>query len=334
MVATADSLAQSRDRVIFGWRVTEDSVIRLVPYLILVLLVVVVGLIEPATLRWTSVQRLLGGVLVLALVSVGQTFALMGRGLDLSVGGVISVVNVIAATQMTSPGRVVVISLLLVAFAWVPGLINGFFVAYLGVTPIIVTLGTWFMWAGVALLILPTPGTPPHESLGRLVLTDVFGVRLSVLLLVATVLIASYLSRTRLALQILGAGSEPTRAFRRGLPVRRALLSSYMICSSFAVLAGLVVSARTLSGDPAVGTSYILLSFVAVVIGGTQLAGGNATTTGSVIGALVLTWLASLTFALRLPGEMSLILSGVLLVSVLSLQLVVRRAFSSTAARS
>jgi ribose/xylose/arabinose/galactoside ABC-type transport system permease subunit len=93
------------------------------------------------------------------------------------------------------------------------------------------------------------------------------------------------------------------------------------------VVGGIVLSAQTLSGDPTVGDSYILPTIAAVVIGGTSLFGGSGTIVGTAAGALVLAYVYSVTFALKLSSQWGVIASGMLLVLTVSLQLLVRIVF-------
>jgi ribose transport system permease protein len=111
----------------------------------------------------------------------------------------------------------------------------------------------------------------------------------------------------------------------------RAEIVAYSLSGYLAVLAGVVMSAQSLSGDPTVGNEMILPSFAAVVLGGSSLAGGVGTAPGSIAGAIVLSYLTSLTLAFGLQAQWAQIFQGLLLVSSVSLQFGIRLLFGGRA---
>ncbi len=129
---------------------TDETVVRLIPYVLLAALVAALAGLEPASFTVDATTRIVDISVVLILVGIGQTFVLLMGGIDLSVGGLISLVTAIAATRMASPTDAWIVTVLLVLFGWVPGLLNGMLIVYGRLQPFIVTLGTWFMLGGVA----------------------------------------------------------------------------------------------------------------------------------------------------------------------------------------
>ena len=299
----------------------------MLPYVVLGVLVVWLGVLEPQSLTFDQFAQITNIELVLILLGVGQTIVILTGGIDLSIGGVLSVTNAIAASHMGTHEDVIVASLLLVAIGWVPGLVNGVLIAYGELQPFIVTLATWFIWGGIAFLFLPVTGGLVDPSLGWLSTGKVAGVDNPVVILALVALFGAWFLRTRLGLEIRSVGSDRESAFQSGLRERRALIAAYMLSSWWAVIAGIVLSAQTLSGDPTVGDSYILPAVAAVVIGGTSLFGGAGTIVGTAIGALVLAYVYSVTFAVGLSSQWGVIFSGLLLIFTVSLQLLVRVAF-------
>jgi ribose transport system permease protein len=250
---------------------------------------------------------------------------LITGGVDFSIGGVLSVVSAYAASHMATDRDVVISLLVLLALSWVPGLINGALVAYAGLQPFIVTLATWFVWSGIAFYILSSAGGLIDESLSWLSTGTIGGdVRVSTIAAVLALVAGSWIMRSKIGLQMKAVGSDEVAAYESGIPTRRVKVLAYMLSSVWAVLAGIMLSAQSLAGDPTVGNSYILPMITAVVIGGASLAGGRASTTGSAVGALVLTYVTSVTFAEELPAEWSLIIVGLLLIGTVCAQTVVR----------
>jgi ribose transport system permease protein len=308
---------------------TDDAIVSLIPYALLIALFVTLGVLEPASVDVSATTRIVDISIVLILVGIGQTFVMLTGGIDLSVGGLISLTTAIAATTMTSASDAWLITGVLLALGWVPGLLNGLLIVYGRLQPFIVTLGTWFVLSGIALVVLPSAGGTVNDSIGWIASGSALGLGNSVWIMVIAGLAAWWLTGTRFGLEVAAIGSDRESAHQSGVPVRRVTLLTYMLCSWFAVLAGVVLTAGSLSGDPTGGDTYILMSVAAAVIGGTSLFGGRGSTTGTIVGALVLSYLLSVVFALDVASQWSLIASGGLLLLSLGLQVLVQRAFRS-----
>ena len=309
----------------------DDAIVAVLPYVMLVVLIIVLAAIEPRSFTVAATNRIIDISVVLMLVAIGQTFALLSGGIDLSVGGVISLVSAIAATRMSSPTDARLVTVLLILFGWIPGLLNGLLIVRARLQPFIVTLATWFILDGVALVVLPTAGGTVNGALAWIGAGSLLGLDSSFWIMLGAGVITAWLLRTRIGLQIRAVGSDREAAHQSGIPVGATLIVTYCLSSEFAVLAGLVLSFQQLSGDPTSGDTYILGSVAAAVIGGTSLAGGRGSAIGTIIGTLILSYLLSVVFALGFPSEWSLICEGGLLILSLALQTFVRRAFGQPA---
>jgi len=312
-------------------RRADDWIVGLIPYALLIALVIILGTLEPDSLTVDAETRIVDISVVLILVGIGQTFVLLTGGIDLSVGGLISLVTAIAATKMHSATDAWLVAGLMVAFGWIPGLVNGLLIVYGRLQPFIVTLGTWFVLGGIALVVLPSAGGEVNGSIGWIASGSLLGLGNSVWITLIAAVVSWRILQTRTGLEMISIGSDRQAAHESGVPVRRVTILTYCLCSEFAVLAGVVLVAGSLSGDPTGGDTYILQSVAAAVIGGTSLFGGRGTTIGTIVGALVLSYLLSVVFALDVPSQWSLIASGALLVISLCVQVLARRAFSSSA---
>jgi ribose transport system permease protein len=304
---------------------SDETVVRLIPYGMLIALVIWLAVLEPASFTVDATTRIVDISVVLILVGIGQTIVMLTGGIDLSVGGLISLVTAIAATRMTSDGAAWAVTVGLVALGWVPGLLNGVLIVYGRLQPFIVTLGTWFVLGGLALVVLPSAGGEVNGAIGWLASGSLLGLGNSVWIMVLAGAVAWWLLQTRTGMEIRAIGSDREAAHQSGVPVKRVTLIAYCLCSEFAVLAGIVLTASSLSGDPTGGDTYILMSVAAAVIGGTSLFGGRGSTTGTIVGALVLSYLLSVVFALDVPSQWSLIASGALLILSLCVQVGARR---------
>jgi ribose transport system permease protein len=311
-------------------RPSDEAVVRAIPYVLLIALVVMLGVLEPASFSVDATTRIVDISVVLILVGIGQTIVLLTGGFVLSVGGVFSLVTAFGATKMACASDAWVVAALLLAFGWLPGLLNGALIVYGRLQPFIVTLGTWFFFGGLALIVLPSAGGEVNGSIGWIASGALLGIGNSIWITVLGGGVVWWLLQTRVGLEVRAIGSDREAAHQSGVPVRRVTLLSYCLCSWFAVLAGVVLTSGSLSGDPTGGDTYILMSVAAAVIGGTSLFGGRGSATGTIIGALVLSYLLSVVFALDVASQWSLIASGALLIISLCLQVGAGRLLSSS----
>jgi ribose transport system permease protein len=240
---------------------------------------------------------------LLALTAIAQFFVVLVRGIDLSVGSVIALTNVVASYVVSgSPLQVAggIALVLLVGIAC--GLANGAAVVAIRVPPIVATLALGSIYSGLALLLRPTPGGAINESLSDALTYDVHGVPASLILIaLALLLTMAPLRRTRFGMSLYAIGSSRDAAVMTGIRVPLVTLSAYALAGLFAALAGLYISMVTLTGDPNIGPPYTLNSIAAVVIGGVALSGGVGSPLGAILGAFILKTISGLMFFSGLP---------------------------------
>jgi ribose transport system permease protein len=257
--------------------------------------------------------------LPVAFAAVGQAIAVISGGIDLSIGSVMALTNVIAAVLLETYPELsvpIVIGVLLVGLAI--GTVNGILVVVSRVPDIVVTLAMLFVWAGAALLVLGTPGGGSVDWLGDAIsggLGTEFLPRALVVLLVIVFAVWIPLRRSRLGLSIYAIGSDPLAAFRSGVDVARTKVAAYALTGLFAALGGLSLTASTGIGTPIPGP-YLLLSVAAIVLGGVSLAGGRGGLLGPIVGIYILGLIrADLTF-LGVEPAYSTVVQGVIMVAV------------------
>jgi ribose transport system permease protein len=253
--------------------------------------------------------------LTLLLVATGQMLVILLGGIDLSVGGVVSVTTALAATQFGDGGSGMLLwAVAIVALGAAAGAVNGVLIARLNLQPFIVTLATWSIWSGVAFWLLPTEGGTIPESFTSWVSNAYLGLTAPVWIIVALIVAWLWFKRTRLGVGIKATGSSAGSAFLSGVPIGVTTIAAYSLSGLFAALAGLFLTTQTASGSPTVGNDYILNSVAAVVIGGTSLFGGRGGLGGTIAGAFVLTMIANVIFAFELESFWAPITYGVLLI--------------------
>jgi ribose transport system permease protein len=207
------------------------------------------------------------------------------------------------------------------------GAVNGFLISVLRLQPFLVTLATWSILSGAALLILPIDGGSLPSGWMRFGNATFLGLSTSVWILFLLFLFWSWFRHTRLGLTIRATGSNERSAYLSGVSLTSVNVMSYGLSGLFAALAALYLTTQTGAGSPTIGKDYILPSVAAAVIGGISLFGGRGGLSGTIIGALILTIIGNLVFVLSVSSYWQPIVSGlILLTAVLASSLAERSA--------
>jgi len=260
--------------------------------ILLIIAVIINAVLQPNLLALETLNSNLRVFLPMIFLAVGQTFVMIGGGIDISVGGIVSIVNVILATQVGLDGapdtmlKFVVISLFAGILA---GAINGFFIAFLRLQPIITTYATGFLYAGFALYLLPYPGGGIPREISELYRTSTpLGIPLAVFVIAIILLIWWYTRSTRYGRFLYAVGGKAVAAYQTAVPVRRVLLSTYVISGLMSAFAGIALTMLSGSGNAEIGATMTLPAITATVIGGTALSGGVGGVAGPIMGAITL----------------------------------------------
>ena len=301
----------------------EEIIITLIPYVVLFALIIWLGIIQPRSFNLYQINNMVSLSLPLILVSIGQTMVILTGGLDLSVAGILSLVSIITAFNMETPEKVVSTAIIVIALSWLPGLLNGLLIVYGKIQPFIVTLATWFILGGIALTISPASGGYIDYSLSVLAYGKIGSVPVPLLIMLLAIIFGIWFQRTRLGYEIQSIGSDRESAFNAGVNTKKTEIIAYMLCSVFTTLGAIVLAGQSLSGDPKVGDSFIMNSFAAAAIGGAVLSGGWARIVGSIVGALALSYLIGVTYALGMSSQWALIFEALLLILSVFFQYVV-----------
>ena len=280
-------------------------------------LLLLVDLISPSRLAYYDFASLTGSGTALALASIGQTFVIVVGGFDLSAGAVISLVNSILATipQDSATGQLGAVLTGLAAGAAV-GAFNGFFVAFMRVQPIVVTLATMFLVRGVTLLILPDPGGAVAPAITQLLTGNAIPglVPAPLVVVVGGLSIWLALRRMRFGTALFATGSDMDSAHAAGIDVRWTRFGAFVLGGLFYGAAGVFIGAQTGAADPLVGDPMLLQTFTAVVLGGTLLGGGRGGAVGSVVGAYTLMLMINILLVLDVSAYYATVVEGIVLI--------------------
>ena len=272
-------------------------------------------------LSYYNINNILTSAGALALAGIGETIVVIGGGLDLSFGAVISLVNVLLVTLLgtskLSPIPYTIAAILLsLGVGGAIGLLNGLLIGFLRLQSIVVTLAMMFIVQGVVLLIQKTPGGEVSDDFAMVFVGDaISGVLPAAALIVGlAVVVWLYLKRTRFGLALYAIGSDPHSAAANGVNLKRTILLSYVTAGVFFGWAGLFLTANIGAGDPLIGTPMLLKVFAVVVLGGTAIGGGRGGCIGTIFGALTLTMIVNIVLLLGIRDYYAPIVEGVVLV--------------------
>ncbi len=266
---------------------------------------------------WQNLMNSLAqAIVIVGLLAIGETVVIIAGALDISVGSIASVGSVVAASVLVGVGTVGAIGLLPVGSVWMAvlagiiagmlcGVINGFIVTVLRVNPIIATLGTLAAFAGFAFLLAPE-GKPigvvtqsgftwlaqgrflsdsPIPPLGGSNWTGI--PVLTVILIVVAIFVHIIMRYTDFGRAIYAIGGNATAARLAGINLSRVRVLMYVLSGGIAGLAGVLLAARTTSGNPINGTGLELQAITAVFLGGAATAGGKGTIVGTFLAVIL-----------------------------------------------
>lgn len=258
-------------------------------YVAIVLLVLYNVFFTPNFLAWSNVRIQLIQVAPIVIVALGMALVIGTEGIDLSVGSVMALAAALIPLYL-GYGVIAAIAMSIIAGVAV-GLVNGTLVAKVGLQPIVATLALFVGGRGLALVIskgqLKDVRNPDLLHLGS---GNLLGLPVLVWIAAALVaIIALVVRRTVFGRRLLAIGGNRASAELAGLPVKRVLITVYVICAVLASIAGILAVARIQSSDAsAVGLLIELSAITAVVVGGTPLTGGKVRVLGTVAGALLM----------------------------------------------
>jgi ribose transport system permease protein len=290
-----------------------------IPYIVLLILAVILVFLQPKLLsfNWLSIKS--NAAFTLVLVAIGQMIVILTGGMDLSIGGIVSLASAITATSMSGSGSSIVFwSLVVLVIGILIGAINGMIIVYLKIQPFIATLATWSIVGGAALVILPTDGGTVPEQLNHALTGSLGTVPNTLLYIVILLVMWGYFKKTKMGKQIYSVGSNEHAAYLNGTNVKIVKIFVYSLSGLFGALGGLYLSAYTGTGSPTIGNNYILMSVTAVILGGVNLSGGRGSMLGSVVGVFILLFINDLLLFSGVSTYYTSLFQGFLLIATVT----------------
>ncbi|MCU1675785.1 MAG: ribose transporter permease [Frankiales bacterium] len=309
---------------------------RLQQFLAFASLIVIFGffsIASPNFLNYSNVTAILFSTVVIGTLALGTTFVIITGGIDLSIGTGMALCAVVSGVLIVNTGLPVPLGVLgAVLFGGLLGLVNGLTISLLKLPPFIATLAMMLVAQGLALVISHSrpiyfSATPEYSkiSTGNIIP----GVKLQnavIILAVLAVISGLLLNRSVLGRYTYSIGSNEEATALSGINTRKWKIMIYTLAGLFTGMAGVLISARLGSAQPATGAGYELQAIAAVVIGGTSLAGGKGSIVGTVIGALIISVLNNGLQIMSIPQEWQNVILGVVILVAVYADMARRRA--------
>ncbi|PPL19051.1 ABC transporter permease [Microterricola pindariensis] len=292
----------------------------------LVALVVIFGISvvnQPGILSVSGLTLMLMSAVPLVFAAQAQMLIMSVGDIDLGIGALIGLVTVIAATLLAeSPllgwG-------LLVAIVGVYALL-GLIVQKRGVPSIIITLGMSFVWIGLGLQILPTPGGATPDWLTAIGRWRPDSVPAPLVFIVVATLIGWYLARqSRIGSRMRALGSSAPTLQKAGWSLAGTRVTAYVLAAVLIVVSGLLLASQTRSGDINSASNFTLMTIAAVILGGGTFSGGRALPIGATLGAVTLGLITVLLSLMSLSSSLQSAAQGIIVLAVLAGRIITER---------
>ncbi|TCU36823.1 ABC transporter permease [Rhizobium azibense] len=256
----------------------------------LILIMAVFAVLVPGFISERNLINILQQSSINACLALGMTLVIISGGIDLSVGPTAAIAAVISASLMVAGFPIPIAIAAGLAIGVVCGLVNGFLVAYVGLQPFIVTLGTLSTYRAIALIYTggnPVLGIP--QGFRSIFNGSAAGIPNSVAIVaVVAVLAWVLLKKTPIGEYLLAVGGNEEASYVAGVPIALTKVTAYVISGTLAALASLILIGRLGAAEPILGNLWELDAIAAAAIGGASLMGGKGSVIGTILGAIIL----------------------------------------------
>ena len=266
---------------------------------------VVFGTANPKFLRPQSIMNSIVNYVSVCIISLFVTLVMITGGIDIQAPSIIGLTSIIIGVLWSDMGMNVWLAVIIAtAAAALCGALSGFFIAYCGVQPMVVTLGGSFLYSGLALVVSSMSATPAYQGIsgfpsktdaGEFVdfrflgKGEILGIPTQIVIYVALIILCVWLlHRTKYGERLYLVGVNQQAAEYSGINTRAVIMSTYILSAVSAALAGVLLTANVNSAKYNVGSGYTLAIITAVVLGGTLNTGGKGSILGTVLASLII----------------------------------------------
>lgn len=304
-------------------KLSTNALRLIIPAASLAVLLVAVFYMQPRTMSYTGLNLLFNLAVPIALATIAQMLIMSVNDLDLSMGTFVSFCACVTATYLqNSP----LVGILIFAAAIAVYAAMGALIHIRTLPSIVVTLGMSFVWGGLAVLLLPSPGGAAPGWVRAIMTAKPAFLPMAIVASIIIATIAHYIvMRSSFGVLMRGVGGNFRSVERSGWSVIGIRAATFALAGFFAVLAGIALVGLTTSADANIALRYTLLSIAGVILGGGEFVGGRVSPIGAVIGALTLTLAGSFLSFMRISPDWQIGAQGAILIVVLGLRLLLNR---------
>jgi len=293
--------------------------------------VVMLGLIfTVATDSFLSISNLvniLRQASVLLVLAAGMTIVILTGGIDLSIGGVMTLAGCLAAYMMRQSISIWISAVAALGVAVFLGILNGVLIGYVGLPPFVATYGILWIARGLAMVLMQGQIIFGLPSEFRLIGTGHIGSVPVIVVITAfmCLIVHLLLSRTVFGCYIYAIGANQKAAYYSGVKNRLITTGVYALCSFTAAIAGMIQTARLDAAELAMGDPFLLITIACVIMGGTNMLGGEGGIGGTIIGALILTMIVNGMNILGVTALAHPMITGFVIIAAVFFDIFVRR---------
>lgn len=290
--------------------------------LALIVIVIILSMLSPGFLQISNLMNVLNQTSLNLIVACGMTITMLITGIDLSVGSILALTSVVAASYFKSgsvPEMAFGIGLALI-LGFLLGAMNGVVVHYLRLPPFLVTFGTQQIFRGMAFLYMSGSVLNDFDSVFLFIgKGKLWGIPTPVIITVVLIVVVGFiLKKTVVGREIYYVGSNLSAAKYSGISVAKVTVVSFGLSGMIAALAGIVYISRLNAAEAVIGESFALQAIAAAAIGGISFKGGSGSIYGTIIGALILTIILNGMNLLGVPTQwQSFATGGLIIIAVL-----------------
>jgi ribose/xylose/arabinose/galactoside ABC-type transport system permease subunit len=305
---------------------------RLAVPITLLLFVAYVGASEPNFLTAGNFANIGSSVSPIAIVAMGMGLLLISGNFDLSVGGV-GAFGVVAGSLIINDSGTAVGVVAVLAIGLLCGALNGTLVTVVGVNSLVATLGTGFVWSGMAYVLAgSSPVILNSNVLANAITSDVGGVPVSVIVWISVVAVTLWYSRTIGGKSLYAVGANREAARLAGVPVRLVSFIPFVLTGLFAGAAALVTIAFVGGGVPETGSDWPLEAIAATVVGGISITGGEGSVFAAVIGIVLIGVVQNGLVQVNINTNLQTVVLGIIIIAAVAADASFRRRLRSSIA--
>lgn len=291
-------------------------------YVFLIIFILTIGILNRHFFTARNVSNLTFTGFPLIMVAFGQTLVIMTKGVDVSLGAIVSLTNCICVVLMRPNDRYgwvlgVVVAIMVGAAC---GLVNGILIAHFRLAAMIVTIAMFTVYTGLALAVLPMPGGTVHSAFAnamRMKFGDIAGITFFIILVLIIMRIIT--NRTPFGKRLRAVGGNETASYATGIKTERTKIMAYVIAGILSSFGGIFLSGYMYSGDPTIGNNYALRAVASSIIGGAAFSGAVGDMLGTVAGVIILTLITNMLNLFGISSYYQFLVQGIIIIAALAL---------------